>query len=162
MIQLSLDRHEINYAKMIGNIRYNEAVKAGKKNQIKRNLTPRQELEIHYAGAAGEMAFAKAMNYYFNATINTYKTGYDVHKMQVRTRTKDHYDLLVRDNDNNNDIFVLVLKNVTSFKICGWIKGSDAKKQQYFKNYGNMNPAYFVPQSHLNSIDTLKNTSNEV
>lgn len=162
MIQIELVRHEINYAKMIGNIRYKEAIKAGKVNQLKRNLSPEKELEIHYIGAAGEMAFAKAMNYYFNATINTYKTGYDVHKMQVRTRTKDDHDLIVRDNDNDEDVFVLVLKNIRSFKIIGWIKASDAKQRKYINNHGNTKPAYFIPQSDLQPIETLKQMYNEV
>jgi len=162
MIQVSLAKHEVSYARLIGKIRNDEAIKAGKKNPLNKNATFEEDLHVHYVGAAGEMAFAKAMNYYFDATVNTYKNGYDVHKMQVRTRTKDYYDLIVRSNDKDDDIFVLVLKNEDSFKICGWIKGSDAKKKQYIKNYGYMNPAYFVPQSDLNPMHTLKNSSNEV
>jgi len=104
---------------------------------------------IHIEGAAGEMAVAKLRNRYWNGSVNTFKTGGDVGAVQVRTRSKAHYDLIVRDDDRNDDAFFLVIGSIPVFDVVGWIKGRDAKRPEWLQTYGERPPAYFVPQSAL-------------
>lgn len=164
-MEVELTKYELKYAEYIAKMRNTEALKVGKKNKFGLPNTEDDDLQIHKIGAAGEMALAKAMNWYFNGHINTYKIGYDVYKTQVRTATKSSHRLIVREDDKSDDIFVLVLKdenNEQKFQIKGWLKGSQAKNNKYLQNPHNWKLAYFVPQSELNPISTLSAAINEV
>jgi hypothetical protein len=117
---------------------------------------------IHIEGAAGEIAAAKALGLYWGGTVNTFKTEGDVGNIEVRTRSKPHYDLLVRDNDKNESVFVLVTGKSPKYNVVGWILGKDAKKTEWYADYGNRPPAYFVPQNCLRPIEELKNASSNL
>jgi hypothetical protein len=110
---------------------------------------------IHIEGAAGEMAFAKAAGRYYASPVNTFKEGGDVGDVQVRTRSRMDYDLLVRPSDRDRDVFVLVLGKIPTFDVVGWMRGSDAKNEKWLNAHGNRPPAYFVPRSELSPIETL-------
>jgi hypothetical protein len=108
--------------------------------------------DIHIEGAAGELAYCKWAGIYFYPTIDTFKNGGDVGELQIRTRSEDSYDLIVREKDRDDDIFILVVGKIPKYRIVGWITGSNAKQKKWEKDYGNRNaPAYFVPQSSLNT-----------
>jgi hypothetical protein len=106
----------------------------------------------HINGACGEMAAAKALNLYWPAHINNFKgpdlsgPGYDI---QVRTRSQSHYDLLVRDDDNDEHFFVHVLGQAPEYEVVGMMKGRDAKRLEWRQNYGERPPAFFVPREAL-------------
>jgi len=89
--------------------------------------------------------------------VNTFKSLADlVSDVEVRTRSKDYYDLLVRADDQDSKRFVLVIrKGPKSFEVIGWIKAKEAKQEQWIKTYGNRPPAYFVPKSALKDIKEL-------
>lgn len=111
---------------------------------------------IHIEGACGEIAAAKAMNRYWSASVNTFKNGGDVGQIQVRTRSRADYDLLIRDNDRDGDVFVLVTGKIPNFCVRGWIVGLDGKKDVWRKGHGGRPPAWFVPQSALQPIEALE------
>lgn len=110
----------------------------------------------HIEGSLGEMAFAKALGVYWAAPINTFKEGGDVGAFQVRTRSNDNYDLLVRPTDRDEDIFVLVVGQRGIYRVVGWLYGRECKRPEWLKTYGGRPPAYFVPQEALRPISTLK------
>ena len=112
---------------------------------------------LHIEGAAGEMAAAKALNIYWSATVNTFKKGGDLgDRIQVRTRSKHDYELLVHPSDRDDDVFVLVTGKSPHFLVHGWISGRDAKQTAYLKTHGGRDPAYFVPHRALHKLDELK------
>lgn len=109
----------------------------------------------HIEGASGELALAKHLKMYYGGAHLAFK-GPDLGlRYQVRTRSKAWYQLIVRPDDSDNDIFVLVTGKCPIFKIRGWILGKDAKKPEWEQTYGNRPPAFFVPQEFLNPITTL-------
>lgn len=110
---------------------------------------------LHVEGAGGEMAAAKALNMYWNGAFNTYSRG-DVGALQVRTRTKHDWDLIIRRKDSDDDRFVLVTGTMPTFRVHGWILGKTAKDERWLRTHGNRSPAFFVPQSELLSLDTLE------
>jgi hypothetical protein len=110
----------------------------------------------HIEGACGEMAAARAIGQYWTPSVNTFKNGGDVGEIQVRTRSNHEYDLLIRNSDRDDDIFILVTGKVPSFVVRGWLRGSDCKKQEWLKEYGGRPPAWFVPQGSLNSVDHMR------
>lgn len=114
-------------------------------------------LEIHLLGAAGEMAVAS----YLGLKHELYKESEarrgsdDLPGIDVKTRSRHSYDLIVQKNDNPRKIFVLVTIEQQKTLIHGWCYGEEAMKDEYWADYARGRPAYFVPQDNLRSIDTL-------
>jgi hypothetical protein len=106
-------------------------------------------------GACGEMAFAKWANVYWNGSVATFKTSGDVGGFEVRTRRRPTYQLLVRDCDPSDRIYVLVRGEAPDFEIVGWMSGADAKRREWLQSYGGGTPAYFVPDAALHPIEEL-------
>ena len=153
-MNVNLEWFEVSRAALVGVARNVEAIRKGLQNA---RPTNEKDWDIHILGALGECAFAKATNRYWNGSVNTFKSGGDVGAtIQIRTRSKHHYDLIVRDEDKDGDLFVLVTGGPHEFVIRGWMRASDAKKDEYRQDYGSYGAAYFVPQSRLAGIDSLK------
>lgn len=106
----------------------------------------------HIEGALGEMAFAKALGRYWSGSVNTFKNGGDVGDVQIRTRSRTDYDLIVRARDRDEDYFVLVVGCCPIYTIVGYMKGGDAKQERWGKNHGGHGAAYFVPQNELRPL----------
>lgn len=107
----------------------------------------------HIEGACGELAAAKVLDLHWGGTVNTFKEGGDVGEhIQVRTRSRLDYDLLVREDDPDDAVFVLVVGQVPTFQVVGWIRGRDAKRPEWVKRYGGRPAAYFVPQVSLHAL----------
>lgn len=110
----------------------------------------------HIEGAAGELAVCKAMNWYWSASVDTFKHGADAGIVQVRTRSQHDYDLIVREDDDMLDLFVLVTGVMPVYRIRGWIRAGDAMQLEWRKDYGGRGAAWFVPAASLHSMDELK------
>lgn len=137
----------------VGLRRHMEAIKSGRRDRHGAKSDDfGTGLVKHIDGAGGELAFAKARNLYWDGSVNTFKTGGDVGLVQVRTRREQHYDLLVRDDDRDEDWFVLVIGKMPEFRVVGCIRASDAKRPEFRKNFGGHGAAFFVPQAVLRPL----------
>lgn len=149
MIEIELTMREAAAAAKVGVDRNLHAIQSG--------LTPRHGCkeencwDVHIEGACGELAVAKALNVYWHSPLNTFKRGSDVGKWQVRTRSRSDYDLIVRSGDSDHAVFILVTGRCPKFRVIGWMRGGDAKKEKWLKTHGGRDGAYFVPQAELNS-----------
>ena len=94
------------------------------------------------------MAFAKATENYWSASVATFK-GRVGDRIQVRWRSRPDYDLMVRPSDSDQDIFVLVLGKIPALNVVGWIRGGAAKQDRSIQDHGGRPPAWFVPQDEL-------------
>lgn len=105
-------------------------------------------------GACGECAVAKALNVYWLAGINQRKEEPDVgENTQVRYSTNPSLGMVVRQNDPDHFRYVHVSGSIPTFTVHGWIKGVEAKREEWFKDVGGRGkPAYWVPQSFLHSF----------
>lgn len=110
--------------------------------------------DIHVEGAGGEMAAAKALGLYWSGSVDTFKLP-DVGTLQIRTRSRDNYDLIVRPGDADDEAFLLVTGSMPSYLVHGWMLGADAKREEWLKTYAARTPAYFVPQSALHPLEGL-------
>lgn len=156
MIEVTLTWSEMSQAANVGVRRQIEALRAEKKDSY--GFDGNTGWQIHIEGALGELAFCKAIDRYWGGTINTYKIGGDVgSNIQIRTRSKLDYDLIVRNSDRDDDIFVLVTGQAPRYNVVGWITGKEAKRNEWRRTYGGRPPAFFVPQKELRAIDELKN-----
>ena len=145
MIEITLTGREIVQGAFVGIMRQVECIARQSKNQH----GAKRDWQIHIEGALGEMAFSKAVGVYWSAI--TKFGGRDAGAYEVRTRSKHHYELIVRDSDADNvDVrFVLVTGSNGSYVIRGWIRGRDAMRDEWRKGHGGREPAWFVPQCEL-------------
>lgn len=153
-VTVRLEWYELQQAAIVGINRRIKALHAGGKET--HGFDGDRAWTVDIEGAAGELAVAKVLGVYWSGSINTFKFGADVGHLQVRTMGKEHYGLLIRPNDDDAAIFVLVVGRAPQFRVVGFIRGIDAKKQEWFQSFGNGRPAaYFVPQDRLEPIENL-------
>lgn len=148
-ISVTLTLAEMMAGGVIGLQRHAEALLAARPDA--HGLDPSLGWHVHVEGALGELAFAKAVNRYWSCPVNTFRSGGDVGRVQVRTRSRAHYDLLVRPDADPADVYALVLGTAPRYTVVGWIYGREAKRAEWLHAYGGRPPAYFVPQGALHS-----------
>lgn len=153
MIEVRLRDYEVLQAAMTGMLRQVSAIKRKSVSKING-----REWQAHIEGACGEVAVAKVMGRYWGGGINTYKSGGDIDSTgwEVRTRSSHDYDLIVRDDDDDERIFILVTGHAPDYQVHGWIRAADAKQHQWQKNYGGHGLAYFVPHHALSEMGELR------
>jgi len=62
----------------------------------------------------------------------------------------------VRENEPDEEVFVLVTGKCPEYLIHGWMYGKEAKKKEWLADYGGYNaPAYFVPGESLKDMAAL-------
>jgi hypothetical protein len=153
-IWVALNEHERAMGAKEGTARQDDAVRRGLKDKYGFEGDP---LEIHINGARGEIGFAKVVGAHWRSSVGTFKSGYDVGKLQVRTRSRHDYELIFRPDDQpmESQPFVLVLGNFSLFSVVGWIIGRDARRDEWLQTHANRPKAWFVPQERLLDIREL-------
>ena|SRR5882724_7822236 len=120
---VTLSKRELSIAAQVGCARYSAAMFAGR--QDAHGLSKADGWGLHIEGAAVEMAAAKALEHYWVPSVDTFKTGSDIGtSIQVRTRSRHSYDLIVRPDDRDEDHLVLVTGIAPRFHVRATILGA--------------------------------------
>lgn len=149
--QVVLDPVQLDLALSIGERRCKEAQAKGRKDLHGFIGDP---LEIHLEGACGEYATAILLGVEWGASINTFHDKPDVAGYEVKTRSKNHYDLIVRRDTSLSDAFILIIGQRPNYRGIGWIDGRAARRPEWWATHGDRPGAWFVPQRALRSLDT--------
>jgi hypothetical protein len=105
--------------------------------------------QLHIEGALGECAVSKLLNLYWLGSVGNLMAA-DVGRLQVRTRSKHNYDLILHPADLDNAAYILVTGINGRYRVHGWIYGREGKLPEFWKDpTGTGRPAYFVPRSLL-------------
>ncbi len=107
---------------------------------------------IDIEGAAAEMAYCKYRNIFWSASVNSFKKADCDYNVQIRSTKYANGKLIIRNDDSDTDVFVLVTGVAPTFCVCGWIKGIDGKVEQHVSAPNGRERAFFVPQQSLNSF----------
>jgi hypothetical protein len=110
-------------------------------------------------GAAGEMAVAVmlGMEDKLYQETEAQRGSFDLPpNIDIKTRSRHRYDLIVQLDENPDKTLVLVTIENRITLIHGWIKAVDAMKEQWKKDPAGGRTAYFVPKTELLSLSTLK------
>lgn len=130
------------------------------KERMKESIASRREdnhgairsAKIDEVGAIGEVGFSRIFGISVEkiGLLNTFK-GADVadSSIQIRCTTWTDGKLIVRNEDADEALFVLIISQGDKVFCPGCMKGSDAKKSEWLKAPVGRPPAYFVPQSKL-------------
>ncbi len=152
-IPVKLTRAEVSMASHIGCLRQIESLAQGL--QDKHDMDPKDGWGIHIEGACGELVVAKTGNLHWDGSVNSFHTSADVGEFHVRTRSRHDYELLVRDDDEDEGIYILVTGYAPNYVVRGWQYGKECKQDQYKKGHGGRKPAYFYPQNKLRDMGDL-------
>ena len=154
-LEVHLDWHEVKMAADCGVLRNVRALAMGRRSKFE--VTNMDKFDAHILGALGECAYAKATGSYWNASVDTFKGKGDVGDIEVRTRSRHDYELIVRDDDPDGRVFVLVTGGPMEFKIHGWMRSEDARRPEWRREHGGYPAAYFVPHEALKNVEALSN-----
>lgn len=108
---------------------------------------------IDIEGAAGELAVAKCLDRYWCGKGKF--RGADLGPWQVRTAASHEDCLILRRGDRDGEVFILVTGTAPRFRVRGWIRGVEGKREEYARNPHGRGVAWFVPVTRLHPIETL-------
>ena len=150
---VSLSWHEAAMASHVGWMRQLASIRAG--------LIPGagytgEGWSEHCEGACGECALAKFLCLYWDGSVNTFRQRGDLPGLEVRTRSRHDYELIVRPNDDDAARFVLLTGRCPTYRVRGWIVGKDAKRDEWIQTHGGRPAAYFVPARALRPMSELE------
>lgn len=116
--------------------------------------------QVHVEGACGELAFARATNRVWDASVGRFEgMGGDLESefgaIQVRTRSKHWHELLVRPSADPDDIYVLVTGTAPTYLVWGAARAGRVMCPEYLQTHGERVAAYFVPKYELRSLSPL-------
>lgn len=155
----TLNKTEVELATYVGMKRATSSLLQG--HQHAGNITRADPAyDYHIRGAMAEMAAAKALGCYWPGAWDTYGRDGDIigrggQKIEVRYRSADHYDLLLKEDDCPDRPYVLVTGTPPIFNVVGWIWGRDGMMDEFWKQVTDRPPSYFVPQSRLRGFNKV-------
>ena len=127
-----------------------------------RNKAPdkgEKALKMHLLGCIGEVAVADYLGlqeHLFKAQSPVPGAADLPGNIEVKTRSKHNYDLLVQISDDPNKIFVLsTYEGGDTTHIVGWIRGQDAMRKGWIREFVRGRPCYAVPQGELQPPETI-------
>ena len=114
-------------------------------------------LDIHLLGAAGEMAVASylGMKHELYKETEAKKGSDDLPGVDIKTRSKASYDLIVQKNEDPKKKFVLVTIENQQTLLHGWCYGKDAMQEKFWADPARGRPTFFMPKENLHPMETL-------
>lgn len=112
-------------------------------------------LEMHRLGCIGEMAVASmlGLEQLLFSNQEARRGSSDLPGgIEVKTRSRHGYDLLVQLGDNPEKTFVLVTHQEHTTQVVGWIGGRDAMRSEYIRELVRGRPCYVVPRGQLRPV----------
>jgi hypothetical protein len=144
---VTLSQEEVEIAAMIGCRRRAESKARGRIDN--HGLGKADLWAIDIEGAAAEMAYCKFRGKFWSGSVNSFKGPDCGQNVQIRSTHHDYGCLIIRHQDSDNDIYVLLVGVCPTFTICGWIKGVDGKSEEFAQSPNGRPPAFFIPQHKL-------------
>ena len=114
-------------------------------------------LDIHLLGAAGEMAVAAVLGlkHQLYKEVEAKRNSDDLPVIDVKTRSKHSYDLIVQKDEDPGKKFVLVTIEKGKTLVHGWCWGGEAMNEKFWADPARGRPAYFVQKENLHPMETI-------
>jgi hypothetical protein len=150
---VTLTSVELNECRIQGERRHSESKGNGLKD--KWGFEPGESAVWQDINACcGELAAARAYGMEWQARINNFHDPDIGVATQVRTAKRSSDSLIIRDIDNPDNIYVLVIGRypMPVYWVVGSIIGRRGKDERWRRAPNGRPPAYFVPQRELKKI----------
>lgn len=82
--------------------------------------------------------------------------------IEVKTRSKHRYDLIVQRDERADKRLVLVTIEGGTMLVHGWCVAGDVMQERFWADPAGGRPAYFVPKCHLRDITELQDALDSV
>ena len=151
---VKLTPHEVIMAAGVGIRRQVSALAANRRDR--HGLNPEDGWRVHIEGANGELAVAKYLGKYWDGSVDTFKSLPDLGNVEIRTRSRHTYDLIIRTDDDPAKFYILVTGIAPNYRVRGWIKGENARRDEWLQTHGGREAAWFVPADALTPINREK------
>lgn len=161
--KVELKWYEIIQGAMTGVLREVESLRNNVKWGHNYNGNQYQKWGQTISGALCEMALAKKFSNYFTHSVNNY-FGKDIiingKPVQIKSQliTKDEKYLTIRPNYKDEDYYFLVIDDMPTFYICGYIQAKDCQKLGNWTDKGYNRPYFWeITLDKLKPISEFKN-----
>jgi hypothetical protein len=117
---------------------------------------------MHRLGAVGEVAVAAHLgleDHLFTETVARRGSADLPGDIEVKTRSKHCYDLIVQKDERPDKRLVLVTVQGGTIFVHGWCVAGDVMQERFWADPARGRPAYFVPKCHLRDIEELRSTA---
>lgn len=149
MSEVNLTPFEIIMGAGVGLRRRTASMRRGNQDNDYFSGTGRTHWDVDIEGALAELAFAKFLGVYWDGSVNTGKAP-DVGGYQVRHTDLERGCLIIRRRDSADERYVLVTgDHRAGYMVRGWKFGHEAMVDEFIRDPGKKNEAWFVPQSEL-------------
>ena len=147
---------ELNYCAVLADRNSEKSKRAEDKSGVSLPRSKRDPV-----GVAGENAVWLALHDFpwWTPIDPFYPT--DVGDYQVRTRSKDGYGLLIQPRNEDDEIFIHVVRlSPLEYRVGGWLRAGDAKQEEFRMNPGveddpTRRECWIVPEDRLNPMGNL-------
>lgn len=158
-VSINLTPNQLKRAEVEAQRRQSVNEAKGLKGRNRAAATGTKALELHRLGCVGEIAVAS----YLGLEDQVFSTQEAIRGscdlpggIEIKTRPKHNYDLLVQLNDDPAKVFVLVThERGGTTQIVGWANGFDIMRKEYIRELIRGRPCYVVPQKVLQPAETL-------
>lgn len=152
-IPVTLDWNEVGIAARVGVQRMIRALARGRAPAHGGPGNDGNGWGLHIEGAASEMAAAKIMGRYWPAAVDPDYEGDLGPRLHVRSTPRPDGCLILHPNDADDGAFYLMVGQIPTFSMVGWIHATAGKVEQFWRTDVRA-PAFFVPQSELQPPET--------
>lgn len=140
-----------------------ESLRNGRRDSVWVKDNVIDEWTPHCLGACGEIAVSKMLWVYPRFGVKQFSGGESDLRMapsglelEIRARSKPHYELKITKRDRPERAYVLVRGVPPVLDVAGWCFGYDGMRTEYLRDYGNRGvEAYFVPDNVLRPMEEL-------
>lgn len=146
-VKVTLNFQELRIASSVGVERHIDSLEA---NIVNQKVGPDSDWVYNINGACSECAVAKYLGLYWGGHVRSFKNP-DIGDLQVRSTTYKDGHLIIKENDNPDHVYVLVIASEPDYYIVGAIKGSKAKEHKK-RDDGK---SWWIPQSSLRKPEIL-------
>lgn len=121
------------------------------KNHVHKEPPKVEGILYHIQGAGGEIAAGKILGIppILSVDFNQRKCGDLEDGTEVRTRPEVYNDLPIREQDPEDRRYVLMVGRLPVYWYVGGIWGKDARREEWWHEYRNVSPAWWVPHQAL-------------
>lgn len=157
-VQVLLTDEQVWLAKSEAARRQSQNERIGVRGRNRAPETGAEAMRMHFLGCIGEVVVADYLglrDHLFSDDRPVRDSSDLPYGIEVKTRKRHGYDLLIQLDADPDKVYVLVTNEGYTAHIVGWALGRDVMRPTWVRELVRGRPCYVVPQAALNTADSL-------